>query len=316
MSYIWLAAGIRVVSLPLRWRVGLLSPREFSTFPPVLAWRGASKGVRWTAHEDELVIKMREKGFTIPEISDRLGDRSLVATSSRIHKVLVRNGTLKPRIKKGKFSKEEDDLLEDLRNQGLSFTAMSSHFVNRSAGTLESRFRTLNIPDQTESAGFTPADDAELCKLREQDRLTWNEVAARLPGRDALACSTRYALITPLAARVNVKPLRYRVDEKYQEVRRLRDQGHTWRAIVEAVPGINSDTAAARAYHAVRDLGDMILTLKRNRRYTPQEDDVLSRLKAARVTAVDAAKVLPGRSADSIAKRWQRLRERSEQREG
>lgn len=68
---------------------------------------------RWTKEEDELILRMREEGFTYKEISARLVGRSDSATKNRL-------ATISPTNLRRRWEEDEIKLAFKLREEGHS----------------------------------------------------------------------------------------------------------------------------------------------------------------------------------------------------
>lgn len=68
---------------------------------------------RWTQEEDELLLKLREEGFTYREIAARLPDRSETATKNRL-------ATIAPTNLRRRWTEEEKQRAFTLREEGHS----------------------------------------------------------------------------------------------------------------------------------------------------------------------------------------------------
>ena len=66
---------------------------------------------RWSKEEDELILKMREEGFTNREIASRLPDRSEAATKNRL-------ATIAPDNLRRRWTEEEKQKAFELKEAG------------------------------------------------------------------------------------------------------------------------------------------------------------------------------------------------------
>ncbi|KAK1088210.1 hypothetical protein LTR48_001798 [Friedmanniomyces endolithicus] len=168
------------------------------------------------------------------------------SVSTRIYQVLGPQGRVKIAKAPRQFSADDDTFLAKLT--GYPSPRILSRFPGRKLDTLYKRTQRLQRPAR--SANFTPEEDTELCKLRDQDHLTWHEIAARMPSypRDKLA--NRYGRITPLSARTHVRLRRDRDGTALSEVRRLRDSGLTWEEVAAKMPPFSKQMARNLYWHA------------------------------------------------------------------
>ena len=104
-----------------------------------------------------------------------------------------------PRLIKRSFKRwrpDEEDRLVELRNQGKSWEEISASFPDRSWGAMKVKYYSLtgqSAPTSKRKKGkpWTSAEDKRMLKLL-KDGLTWDEIAAKLPGRSRTAVYNRY----------------------------------------------------------------------------------------------------------------------------
>ena len=92
-------------------------------------WRGPLRQNRWKPDEDDLVARLYSEGVPIPEIADRLGDRSIAAVNFRVSAILAPAGKVALHSLQRNFTPEEDALLLELRKDELTVPAMLPYFA-------------------------------------------------------------------------------------------------------------------------------------------------------------------------------------------
>lgn len=272
--------------------------------------RALIRNCNWSQAEDDLVVQLRASGHTVPAIAERLSSRSMGSVSTRIYQVLGPQGRVKIAKAPRQFSADDDTFLAKLT--GYPSPRILSRFPGRKLDTLYKRTQRLQRPAR--SANFTPEEDTELCKLRDQDHLTWHEIAARMPSypRDKLA--NRYGRITPLSARTHVRLRRDRDGTALSEVRRLRDSGLTWEEVAAKMPPFSKQMARNLYWHAAvigtteQPHQDRTVTIARS---IARENAELVRLRALRVPWREIIKSFPGRELGHLQNRFAVLQMRS-----
>uniref|UniRef100_J3N3T8 Uncharacterized protein n=1 Tax=Oryza brachyantha TaxID=4533 RepID=J3N3T8_ORYBR len=93
-------------------------------------------------------------------------------------------------MKKGKWSKEEDDLIKNHMEKygiGRSWQALSDALGLQRCGR-SCRSRWLNyLRPGLKHGNFTPAEERIICKMHRKRGSSWSAIAAQLPGRTDLA---------------------------------------------------------------------------------------------------------------------------------
>jgi myb proto-oncogene protein len=166
------------------------------------ALRAATKGKmtgsgrRWTPYEDELlrrgVVRHGEVKWKL--IAEELPDRNHVQCFHRWTQ------TLKPGVKAGAWTKEEDALIIQLKQQEketgveLQWRQVSELVANRSTKQCRERWRHFLDPD-VKRGKWSAEEDAELYRAHAQLGNKWTEIATRLPGRTQLHIRDRWRTI-------------------------------------------------------------------------------------------------------------------------
>ena len=166
------------------------------------ALRAATKGKmtgsgrRWTPYEDELlrrgVVRHGEVKWKL--IAEELPDRNHVQCFHRWTQ------TLKPGVKAGAWTKEEDALIIRLKQQEketgveLQWRQVAELVANRSTKQCRERWRHFLDPD-VKRGKWSAEEDAELYRAHAQLGNKWTEIATRLPGRTQLHIRDRWRTI-------------------------------------------------------------------------------------------------------------------------
>ena len=181
------------------------------------------------------------------------------------------------------WTEEEDDLLLKLREgDGLEWEQVAQSFPGRTAKAMERRYKYLarkiteNMSGKPKRKGkkrpdpvtrmfmrYSEKEDELLVKLREDEKLSWEEVAQRFPGRNAMALQKRYVRelayknkdlgVDPLAESCGLflrsnplKHSRYIAEEDDMLLRLRDDLGLEWKEIQEKMPGRKSQSLENR----------------------------------------------------------------------
>ncbi|KAK5679573.1 hypothetical protein LTS10_008394 [Elasticomyces elasticus] len=159
--------------------------------------RRSRNGAVCQVEDQALILAVRlDQGLTRGEISRRTGFQE--GTISRTLRRLAprRENELVP------YSAVEDIQLCHLReHEGLAWKEVAARMNGRSSKSCASRYNEF-LKDRAGSkadegrgkkfARYSSAEDIQLCHLREHERLTWKEVAARMKGRNLHSCKHRY----------------------------------------------------------------------------------------------------------------------------
>jgi hypothetical protein len=172
------------------------------------------------------------------------------------------------------WTDEEDDLLLKLRDEDkLEWDTIADSFPGRNARAMERRFTHLvrrlttqrtyrqkkkpkkrKAPFTRMFTKYTTEEDDQLIKLREVDKLTWADIALRLPGRNAMALQKRY--VRELAYRnqelgddplvqgedgvfrpARMKHSRFTLEEDEVILHLRNDLGLSWKEVEVKMPG-------------------------------------------------------------------------------
>ncbi|KAK3706312.1 hypothetical protein LTR37_012827 [Vermiconidia calcicola] len=204
-----------------------------------------------------------------------------------------------------RFSKDEDVILIRLKEiDRLSWERIAKHLPGRTAYAIQCRYsKQLNrIPTESRAAlanqgyeshidengliifapapppqAFSDEDDELLLKLREEDELGWDEVAASFPGRTPKAIEVRFNQLVKIILsrpgskrrsrqRKNRLSMRWS-DEEDKLLKKLREIDKLkWHQLAEQFPGRN---AVALQKRYVRELAE---TSKQRKEPTPSGD--------------------------------------------
>ncbi len=149
---------------------------------------------RYTFEEDQLLIKLKEKGLTWEEITEAFAKdfprRTGPALEKRYWRVMgsTRQGS-RP------FTPEEDQCLEELKSQGLEWEKIIEHFPGRTMQGLVRRWSThgrMKANVKPGSPRYTPEEDQLLRRLKGQGTLTWAEIAESFERRNVRSLTNRW----------------------------------------------------------------------------------------------------------------------------
>lgn len=165
---------------------------------------------------------------------------------------------------------------------------------------------------------FTEHDTQRLVRLKEISRLTWDEIVAQFPGWSEHALGRRYKkfktsnsneglsaganseamLLGSVRPNPNHPKSRMTPEDDELLVRLKEDARLTWREITTYFPGRSKDTLGSR-YRALK-LSEKPGIMKRNRSYTPEENQRLLELKKKSLSWPEIVEYFPGRSPDAV----------------
>ena len=142
---------------------------------------------KWTKEEDQLlqeaVKRYGEKNWK--EIASGIPGRNHVQCLQRWKKVL------KPGLKKGHWTEEEDELLRTWKNKCSNWAEMAEHIPGRTPK--QCRERWCNHIDPTIRKGnWTEEEDTIILNLQKQWGNRWSNIAQQLPGRSENAVKIRW----------------------------------------------------------------------------------------------------------------------------
>lgn len=207
---------------------------------------------RWTASDDATLIQAINGGQKQDDIAKLFPERTAVAVEHRIRS-LRRSGTcseIKQSRQRQPWTAEEDQILRDARQQGLSWQEISKRIPTKSIMQAVARFRyiTHRLVASKTGVPFSPEEDAELKHCRDTLRLSWSAIAARLPGRHFATLPVRYRHITPESQRTRIPRPTQWPDNQVRELRRLLDAGKSNSEIAEAL-GRTEAATYCKVYH-------------------------------------------------------------------
>lgn len=90
------------------------------------------------------------------------------------------------------WTQQEDEILRDLRGQGLNWARMVPKFDNRTKYALQSRWLLLRPADHKRLRSWTQQEDELIRGLKEQG-LKWSQMAPRFNNRTVEALKARWA---------------------------------------------------------------------------------------------------------------------------
>ncbi|KAK3624012.1 hypothetical protein LTR56_021289 [Elasticomyces elasticus] len=179
----------------------------------------------------------------------------------------------------------------------------------RSRSSLQARYRAL---EKSGHEPFTPAQDEQLCNLREKERLNWTQIAERMPAWSADDLCSRYCRNTPVSARANVMPPQMCKDSVVDKVRHMRENGYSNLQIANALEGEFTS----------KQVGDMHVSVTKGtlrerykngtatrRRFTEDEDARILDMRSKKRTWVEVAQII-GRSVGALRNHYLILQDR------
>ncbi|OCF32137.1 hypothetical protein I316_06293 [Kwoniella heveanensis BCC8398] len=148
----------------------------------------------WTAHEDSALIaavkqygSSRGPGSAWSAISNAVGGHR---TNKDCRKRWFHS--LDPNLRKGKWSREEDEELKRLyAEMGPLWKEIALRIPGRKDDQVSKRWRDVLDPGLTPNKPWASLEDALLLQLFEAHGPKWTVIADHLPGRSPLACRNR-----------------------------------------------------------------------------------------------------------------------------
>jgi hypothetical protein len=143
------------------------------------------------------------------------------------------------------WSKEHSLLLKRLREKGLSWEEITKSFPGREIRSCQTRyFKYLNKSEKKVQLKWSKEHSLLLKTLKEKG-LSWKEILKSFPGRDIRSCQTRYS------KHVNEGEKEVHVAFSKEHdilLKKLRENGLTWKKIVKSFPGRSVGSCRNRYY--------------------------------------------------------------------
>ncbi len=207
------------------------------------------------------------------------------------------------------YTPDEDQLLRELREQNpkLTWAEIAKSFPRHSIGSVKQRYESYLkpnfMPDRYRLIHYTTEEDRLLKELKEEKGLSWENIAEsfaeQFPRRTARALERHYGrFLRSEPAQELARP--YTLDED-QCLEVLKRRGLPWHEIVSYFPGRTVLGLKKRwnGYLKVElDLDRQITN------FTPEEDELLIRLKGQGLTWAEIVKSFKGRTLHGLQTRW------------
>jgi len=178
-----------------------------------------NKSSIWSLEEDDLLrnhlkIKKRNKWQSIAE---RLNNKSL-------SQIYLRSHLINPNLKKGKFSKEEDEKLKGLVNCfGHSWSLFSKLFKNRNSKQL--RLRYINhLRIDFSKKKFTSNEDEKILSLFQVYRNQWSSYVEHLPNRsfNKIKYRCKTLLKEKIKSKIKLKEEKF-IENEFKEIKTAKN---------------------------------------------------------------------------------------------
>ncbi|EOD30457.1 hypothetical protein EMIHUDRAFT_232789 [Emiliania huxleyi CCMP1516] len=222
------------------------------------------------------------------------------------------------------WTADDDALVKAGQEAGESWADIAKRLPGRSADSVKSRSKRLkrqpdtsvkHEPVKRELVRWTAADDA-LVKAGQEAGESWVDIAKRLPGRSAESVKSRSnRLKRQPDTSVKHEPVKRELvrwtaaDDAL--VKAGQEAGESWVDIAKRLPGRSADSVKSRFDRLKRQPDTSVKhePVKRELvRWTAADDALLKAGQEAGESWVDIAKRLPGRSAESVKSRSNRLK--------
>lgn len=203
----------------------------------------ASQGLRttkprkWLPEEDEMLRKaVQEHGAKHwKNIAQLVPGRSHVQCLQRWNKVL------KPGLRKGPWTAEEDGILTSLveGNDHVNWTDVSNQIFGRSAKQCRERWY-FNLDPRIKKGEWTEAEDNTLINAQLKHGNRWAHISTLLPGRTENAVKTRFKSI------MRAKKREWSSEEDEQLLQLQRTLGSKWEEIAKKMPNRTKNAVKTR----------------------------------------------------------------------
>ncbi|KXL48569.1 hypothetical protein M433DRAFT_148572 [Acidomyces richmondensis BFW] len=264
----------------------------------------------WTQQEDDLLVDLRLSGHHWNEAAAKLPGRSVGSCVERGRRALADRLGDSRRLYKV-WSAEEDAIIARLRQEGYSWLRIADELPqSRNPAAVYVRWSKLQRPEKAPQlkVPFTKEEDARLCRLRENEDLSWLEITKQFPGRSCGSLKNRYTAIIPPAKRVWKRRAQSKLTESHMDqVAKLREAGLSWRAIAERLDVDISPAAIAYKYAHLRSKNP---GSRKYRRFSEEEDNLIRQLRAAGMGWQLMSRYIPGRGANTLQYRFELIKRR------
>lgn len=178
--------------------ISRLQSTEWNSSVPKLRKRG---GRRWSGDEEELLLKLRRENKPWDEILEQFPDRTYISLTGKYFQ-LTKDPSKPKQEAPEPWTPEEEELLFDLLDAGLSWEEMAEYFTGRSAAAVNNHYHQMTLPDDhvpsTSRKSWTTDEDKRLLKLA-KGKMTWEEITKYFENRSAMALLHRYQRLKPKA---------------------------------------------------------------------------------------------------------------------
>lgn len=149
------------------------------------------KGQKWTQKEDEMLKKAvaRFGACSWKSISKVVGTRNDLQCFHRWQKVL------KPGLTKGPWTREEDEVILDMINQGIKkWSAIAKQIPGRLGKQIRERYFN-HLDPSIKKSPWTAEEDRELLEAQKKIGNKWAKIAKLLPGRPENMVKNRWNVL-------------------------------------------------------------------------------------------------------------------------
>ena len=150
------------------------------------------RGAKWTAEEENRLIKLREEDKTWEELVDDFPGRTWRSLVARYHKL---RPSPQQRESVKHWTREEDELLLELKEKDISWKEIAESFPGRSPSAVRSHYnflRSERIQAPSSTWKYYTAEENELLlKVAELD-ISWDAKAEYFPDRSAISLKSHH----------------------------------------------------------------------------------------------------------------------------
>ncbi len=262
------------------------------------------KSTPYTYEENQLLKELKEEGLVWEQIAESFNEHFPRRTTPalRKHYSTVLKTQPIPEVARP-YTLQEDQCLEELKRQGRKWNEIVKYFPGRTAAALQLRwsdYLQVKLDLDLQQTKFTPEEDQRLRQLKEQG-LKWAEIGKYFEGRSIAALQSRWRYYLEPKWEGRLKKADYTPEED-QLLIRLKGQGLKWAEIVEHFEGRSAGGLQRRWRDHLRPKPEGNPT--KAIAYTPEEDQLLIRLKGQGLMWAEIAENFERRNVESLKNRW------------
>ena len=213
-----------------------------------------------------------------------------------------------------KWTKDEERLLLDLREQRKAWDEIAAYFPERTWRAVQARYLKLtrdpSVPKKKRKKAerWTPEEEELLVELRDGLGLPWNDIDQHFPNRAWKALERKYYQLKRGRPAPKTILDESWTPEEYDQLMALKEEGKSWKEIAEAMPGRSQKALESRYRFWTRRTQGIPTPTKRGfKEFSREEDELLLKLGETDMSWKEKAKRFNGRSKASLRSRYRRI---------